>query len=133
MVPDVAHVADGEYVGTELLLDLQVVLVDDGRLEVGGLRVERERVEVLQVRDIGCCGYGQTLIEGAVTRGALAIANAVAGTEEVGFDLNRYRRLAVRLKVGEEGYVLQIGVGGVVPGKVVDPETAADDRPRRCR
>ena len=130
MVPDVADVADGQYVGAELLLDLQVVLVDDGGLEVGTLRVERERVEVLQVRDIGCCGYGQTLIEGAVSRGALAIANAVAGAEKVGFDLNRYRRLAVGLKVREEGYVLQIGVGGVVPREVADTETAADDRPR---
>jgi hypothetical protein len=55
----------------------------------------------------------------------LAIANAVAGTEKVGFDLNRYCRLTVGLKVREEGYVLQIGVGGVVPGKVADPETAA--------
>ena len=106
MVPDVTDIADGEYVGTELLLDLQVVLVDDGGLEVGTLGVERERAEVLQVRDIGCCGYGQTVIKGTVCRGALAIANALAGTEEVGFDLNRYRRLAVRLKVREERYVL---------------------------
>ena len=57
----------------------------------------------------------------------------MAGAEKVGFNLNRDRRLAVGLKVREEGYVLQIGVGGVVPGKVADTETAADDGRWRSR
>src|ERR1700722_3229104 len=87
-------------------------------------------LSVLKESGLRFCRF-ETL--GAVCRGALAIANAVAATEKVGFDLNRNRRLAVRLKVREERNVLQIGVGGVVPGKVADPETAADDRPRRCR
>ncbi len=72
---------------------------------------------------------GRPLIEGGITRGALPIANAVTSAEKVGFNLYRYRRLAVGLKVREEGHVLQIGVGGVVPREVAETESPADDRP----
>src|SRR5258705_222290 len=55
MLANIADIADGEDVGSELLLDLQTVLLDHGVLELRRFRDEGETGDGRQVSDLGCC------------------------------------------------------------------------------
>src|SRR5277367_1951707 len=139
MLTDVAHIADGEDVGSKLLLNLQVELLDECVLEVGRFGYERETVDKGEISELGCrrgrrrqdslAEFPELTLQRAVT----VLAWRKSAAIDVGFNLHGKGGLAGRAVDGGERSVLEVTVRGVVAGEVAESVAAADDGGWPCR
>src|SRR6267154_672095 len=64
MLADVADITDGPYVGSELLLKLQIELLNERRTELGGFCHEAQAGDLVEGREVWHRRSWQTFLKG---------------------------------------------------------------------